>query len=163
MPLVLDDVNTVSPSLAPPELSVLADSLMFRGQFLDLEHGPLCFTSSRTRPDLLLSETSGFISCELGVPEFLPQDDTYSEKMLPESSTRHDQPRLAIVHGDQNKVKCAWPGCLRSVKKNNLTRHVNENAPPEGQGCLCQVWKGFRAPVYVEGPVHIYQVIFRKY
>ncbi|KAG2066367.1 hypothetical protein BDR04DRAFT_1106791 [Suillus decipiens] len=58
MPLVLDDVNTISPSLAPSELSVLTDSLAFRGQFLDLEHDPLWFTSSlqkgvgRVRPDL---------------------------------------------------------------------------------------------------------------
>ncbi|KAG2073258.1 hypothetical protein BDR04DRAFT_1095150 [Suillus decipiens] len=80
MPLVLDGVNIVSPSLAPPELSVLADSLAFRGKFLDLEHSLLWFTSSlqegvgHVRPDLLLSETSGFISYELGVPEFLPQD-----------------------------------------------------------------------------------------
>ncbi|KAG2363077.1 hypothetical protein BDR07DRAFT_958890 [Suillus spraguei] len=46
MPLALNEVNTVSPSLAPPELSILAESLVFQGQFLDLEHGPLGFTSS---------------------------------------------------------------------------------------------------------------------
>ncbi|KAG2066376.1 hypothetical protein BDR04DRAFT_1169953 [Suillus decipiens] len=126
MPLVLNDVNTIPPSLAPPEISVLAKSLAFRNQFLDLEHNPLWFTSSLQEDLLLLSETSGFVSNELGVPEFLPRDDTYSKEMLPDSSARHDQPHLAIVQGGQDKVRCTWPGCSRSVKKNNLTRHVNE-------------------------------------
>jgi hypothetical protein len=65
-----------------------------------------------------------------GAPGFLsqPEYDIYSDgKMLSESSARHDQqPRLPIAQGGQKKVKCTWPGCLRSVQKNNLTRHVNE-------------------------------------
>ncbi|KAG2066357.1 hypothetical protein BDR04DRAFT_1106782 [Suillus decipiens] len=52
-----NEVNAISPSLAPPELSGFAESLAFRGQFLDLEHSALGFTSTRARPDLLLDGT----------------------------------------------------------------------------------------------------------
>lgn len=158
MPLALNEVNTISPSLAPPELSILAESLVFQGQFLDLEHGPLGFTSSLQEggglpQDLLLSETSGFISYEFCVPELLPQDDTYSEKMLPESSARHDEPRLAPVQGGQAQVKCTWPGCSRSVKKNNLTRHVNEMHHRRVKAVCVSCGKGFARPYMLKGHI----------
>ncbi|KAG2363071.1 hypothetical protein BDR07DRAFT_1484039 [Suillus spraguei] len=53
------------------------------------------------RQDLLLGGTPGFVSDELGVPEFLTQNDTYSdEKMLPEFSARRDR---------QPRVRAGWP------------------------------------------------------
>ncbi|KAG1778298.1 hypothetical protein EV702DRAFT_1095450 [Suillus placidus] len=134
VPLALDELNASSPSLTPPELSVLAEPLAFRGQLSDLEYGPLGFTSTlpegvgRVQPDLLLSGTSGVASYGLGIPGFLPQYDKYfNGKTLSESSARHDQqPCLPIAQGSQDKVKCTWSGCSRAVRKDNLTRHVNE-------------------------------------
>ncbi|KAG2096353.1 uncharacterized protein F5147DRAFT_763570 [Suillus discolor] len=135
VPLAFDELNAVSPSLTPPELSVSAEPLAFQGQFSDLKYGPLEFgiitlaegLSIGTIPqDVLLNGTPGVISYGLGVPGFLSQYDTDSDrKTLSESSTSRDL-RLPIAQGSQHKVNCIWPGCSRAIKKDNLTRHVNE-------------------------------------
>ncbi|KAG2348203.1 hypothetical protein BDR05DRAFT_956732 [Suillus weaverae] len=138
VPLALDEFDAGSPSLTPPKLSILTEPLAFRSQLPDPEYGPLGFTSTlpegvglpigKLSQDLSLSGTSDVIGYGLGIPGFLPQYDTYFDgKTLPESSARHDQqPRLPIAQGSQDKVKCTWSGCSRAVKKDNLTRHVNE-------------------------------------
>ncbi|KAG2053287.1 hypothetical protein BDR06DRAFT_1008916 [Suillus hirtellus] len=136
VPLAFNELNAVLPLLTPQEFSVLAEPLAFQGQFSDLKYGPLEFGTS-TQPEgcsipqnLLPDGTPGVVSYGLGVLGFLPQYDTYSdEKTLSESSTGHDQqPRLPIAQDSpsQHKVNCIWPGCSRTVKKDNLTRHVNE-------------------------------------
>ncbi|KAG1884663.1 hypothetical protein F4604DRAFT_1676770 [Suillus subluteus] len=134
MPLAFDGLNAVLPSLTPPELPVLAESLAFEGQLSDLEYGPLGFTD--TLPEAMglsignLSQDllPGAVSYGLGVPGLLPQYDTHSNgKTLSESSARHDQqPCLPIVQDGRHKVTCSWPGCSRTVQKNSLARHVNE-------------------------------------
>ncbi|KAG1884662.1 hypothetical protein F4604DRAFT_1676769 [Suillus subluteus] len=171
MPLALDELNAVSPSLTPPELSVLTEPLAFQDQFSDLEYGPLGFTSilpegvdlpiCKLPQDLLLSSPSGLVSYELGVPEFLPQYDAYSDgKTLSESSRRDQQPRLPIMQGGKDKVKCTWPGCSRTVKKDNLTRHVNEMHQWKVKAVCASCGRGFTRPYMLK--VHICRAESRK-
>ncbi|KAG1851795.1 hypothetical protein C8R48DRAFT_676382 [Suillus tomentosus] len=139
VPLAFNELNAVLPLLTPQEFSVLAEPPAFQGQFSDLKYGPLGFGTSTlpeglsigTIPQNLLPDGSpGVVSYGLGVLGGLPQYDTYSGgKTLSESSTSHDQqPCLPIAQDSLShyKVKCIWPECSRAVKKDNLTRHVNE-------------------------------------
>ncbi|KAG2066355.1 hypothetical protein BDR04DRAFT_1106777 [Suillus decipiens] len=169
IPLWLDEVNAISPSLALPELSMSEEPLAFQG-LSDLERSPLGFTSSlpegvgRVQPALLLSDASGFISYKLGVPDFLPENDVYSNsdgKTLPESSARHDQPHFSITQGSQEKVKCTWPGCSRAVKKDNLTRHVNEMHHRKVKAICTGCRKGFVRPYMLKG--HVCQAKSREF
>ncbi|KAJ8579608.1 hypothetical protein M405DRAFT_886430 [Rhizopogon salebrosus TDB-379] len=81
-------------------------------------------------PDLSLSHTSSSASYELGTQPFqtsVLEMGTYSEaQTLPSSAGRHQQLRLPVVQASQEKVRCTWPGCLRVLKKDSHTRHVNE-------------------------------------
>ncbi|KAG1763385.1 hypothetical protein EDD22DRAFT_969439 [Suillus occidentalis] len=97
-------------------------------------------------PENLLLD--GVVSYEFGVAEFPPNYGTYSDaEMLPESSARHDQqPRFSIEQGGQDKVKCTWPGCSKSVKKENLTRHVNEVHRRKVKAVCTRCKKGFSRP-----------------
>ncbi|KAG1815827.1 hypothetical protein EV424DRAFT_1627792 [Suillus variegatus] len=133
VPLAFNELNAVLPLLTPQEFSVLAEPPAFQGQFSDLKYGPLGFGTSTlpegTIPQNLLPDGNpGVVSYGLGVLGLLPQYDTYSDrKTLSESSTSRDQQlRLSIAQGSQHKVNCIWPECSRAVKKDSLTRHVNE-------------------------------------
>ncbi|KAG2139129.1 uncharacterized protein EDB93DRAFT_1330347 [Suillus bovinus] len=139
LPLALDEPDAVSPSVNPPELSILAESPAFFGQLSDLEpeYGALGYTSTLAEgapvgelpQDMMHSGTSGIVNYGLGVYEFLPQHSTYSAdgKMSSESSVRRDpQPPPPIAQAGLDKVKCTWHGCSRTLKKNCMTRHVNE-------------------------------------
>ncbi|KAJ8594769.1 hypothetical protein M405DRAFT_808420 [Rhizopogon salebrosus TDB-379] len=56
-----------------------------------------------------------------------PQHGTYSEwQTLSDSSASYQESHIPVAQGDQEKVKCTWSGCLRVVKKNSYTRHVDE-------------------------------------
>ncbi|KAG2128805.1 hypothetical protein BD769DRAFT_1667407 [Suillus cothurnatus] len=94
------------------------------------------------RPDVLLGNTSDFVSYELGTQFFLPQQNTYTEgNALPYSSSRPNP--LPVVQGSQDKVKCAWPGCLKFVRKDSHTRHVNETHLRKKKTLCAGCGKGF--------------------
>lgn len=46
LPLALDELNAVSPSLTPPDLSISAESLVFQGRLSDPEYGALGLASA---------------------------------------------------------------------------------------------------------------------
>ncbi|KAG1800488.1 hypothetical protein EV424DRAFT_1545725 [Suillus variegatus] len=162
MPLALDELNAVSPSLTPPDLFVLAESQAFQGQPSNLEYGPLGFTStlpeglpiSRLPQDLL---TSG--SDRLDAPDFLPQYDTYfDEKTTSESESsanRDQQPCLPIqvAQAGKDRVKCTWSGCSRTLKKDSLTRHVNEMHRRKVKAVCDGCGRGFARPYMFRGHI----------
>ncbi|OAX32661.1 hypothetical protein K503DRAFT_776442 [Rhizopogon vinicolor AM-OR11-026] len=79
-------------------------------------------------PDLPLSD-SGSVGYELGTQatqpfqSFIVEYGTYSSGS---SASRHQELRLPIVQGGQDKVICTWPGCSKVVNEDNHFRHVNE-------------------------------------
>ncbi|KAG2048346.1 hypothetical protein BDR06DRAFT_1013124 [Suillus hirtellus] len=162
MPLALDELNGVSPSLIPPDLLILAESQAFQGQPSNLEYGPLGFTStlpedlpiSRLPQDLLTSGTD-----RLCAPEFLPQDDTYfDEKTMsePESSASHGQQSshpIQVAKVDQDKVKCTWPGCSKALRKNSLTRHINETHRRKVKAVCVYCGKRFARPYMLKNHI----------
>lgn len=79
------------------------------------------------RPDLLIYGTKS-TSYVPGARNILPEHSSYSEEQtLPGSSSRHDQPLPPpMVQGYQNRVMCKYPKCGIILKKENLTRHINE-------------------------------------
>ncbi|KAG1807558.1 hypothetical protein EV424DRAFT_233219 [Suillus variegatus] len=165
MPLALDELNAISPSLTPPDLSVLAESQAIQGQPSNLEYGPLGFTStlpeglpiSRLSQDLLLAG-----SYRLDVPDFLPQCDIYFDgKMMSESesSASHDQQSshpIQVAKAGQDKVKCTWPGCSKALRKDSLTRHINETHRRKVKAVCVYCGKRFARPYMLKN--HICQV-----
>ncbi|KAG1799275.1 uncharacterized protein HD556DRAFT_1534489 [Suillus plorans] len=128
VPLAFDELNAVSSSLTPPEFSVLAEPLVFQGQFSDLKYGPLGFGTSTlqeglsmgTIPQNLLPDgTPGVVSYGLGVLGLLPQYDTYSDgKTLSESSTskstrrESDCRRVSVMKMNRIEVEIQkWLSC----------------------------------------------------
>ncbi|KAG2139079.1 uncharacterized protein EDB93DRAFT_1164024 [Suillus bovinus] len=157
MPLAHDELNVVPPSLALPKLSISEEPLAFQGQFVDLKYDPLGLTrtlseglrDSKLPQDLLLSGTSGIVSHGLDVPVLLPEYDIYSAaKTLSESSTSQDKRHVprSIAQGSQDRVNCSWPGCSRAVRKDNLTRHVNEMHRRKVKATCTGCGKGFARP-----------------
>jgi hypothetical protein len=61
--------------------------------------------------------------CSL-VPEMGTSSD--AQPLSDFSASRHDQLRLPIVQGGEEKVRCTWPGCSSVVKRDSHARHVNE-------------------------------------
>jgi hypothetical protein len=59
---------------------------------------------------------------------FVPEMGTSSEAqpLSDFSASRHDQLRLPIVQGGEEKVRCTWLGCSSVVKRDSHARHVNE-------------------------------------
>ncbi|KAG2363084.1 hypothetical protein BDR07DRAFT_1609057 [Suillus spraguei] len=122
-PVVLDEPGAITPLFTPPNHFLLLESL---GSVRVM--GPPPEPGGQLSQDLLLRNASGLISHELSVQPFLTQHSTYSEEHIPPGcSARRDQ-RLpsSIMQSSQEKMKCAWYGCWKFVKKGNLTRHVNE-------------------------------------
>ncbi|KIK38756.1 hypothetical protein CY34DRAFT_14848 [Suillus luteus UH-Slu-Lm8-n1] len=150
-------LDGVPPSLTP-QLPILEEPQVFRGQLSGLEYGPSGF--ARTLPEgarlpigilpgnLLFSGTNGVVSYGLGVPGFPPNYGTYSDGEMPSESSarRGQQPRFPVEQGGQDKVKCTWPGCSRAVKKDNLTRHVNEMHQRKVKAVCTGCRKGFSRP-----------------
>ncbi|KAG1884612.1 hypothetical protein F4604DRAFT_1919057 [Suillus subluteus] len=100
--------------------------------------------------DLLPCDTSSLVSHELGAQPLLTQNGTYPEgQILPGCSARRDQVQqlpLPIVQSSQHKVKCTWHGCSTSVKKGNLTCHVNETHWRKIKAFCADCGKGFTRP-----------------
>lgn len=75
--------------------------------------------------DVSLCDTSSY---ELDVQPFVPQDSIYSEGKTSSGLLSRLSQRLPppVMQDSQDKVKCTWPGCLKFVRKDSRTRHVNE-------------------------------------
>ncbi|KAG2348201.1 hypothetical protein BDR05DRAFT_995642 [Suillus weaverae] len=157
-PVALDKLGTINSLLTPLDHFLLIQPLALYDQFSDQEYGPPLKSVGVTGPlpepggqlsqDLLLFDTSGLASIELGAQPFLTQHGTYSEgQTLSGCSARRDQrlPR-SIVRNSQGKVKCTWPGCSRFVKKGNLTRHMNETHWRKIKAVCASCGKGFTRP-----------------
>ncbi|KAG0701093.1 hypothetical protein DFH29DRAFT_585166 [Suillus ampliporus] len=153
-----DEHNAIPPLLTPPDLSRLPEPLGCYGQPSDLEYGPLEYLGvnitlpegvdslvDQLHQDLLLRGTSGFASNEPGVQPFQPQYSTSSEgQTLSDSSVRRDQKLpLPTVQGRQEKVRCTQPGCSRVVRKDGLTRHVNQTHLRKVKSVCASCGKGF--------------------
>ncbi|KAG1805793.1 uncharacterized protein BJ212DRAFT_1390355 [Suillus subaureus] len=102
------------------------------------------------RLDLLPCGTSSY---ELAAGNFLPQNGTRPDGQISSgSSTRLDEQQpLTIVQGVQEKVKCTWSGCSRVVKKDNLTRHVNEMHRRKIKAICNGCGNGFTRPYMMKG------------
>ncbi|KAG2108055.1 uncharacterized protein F5147DRAFT_181567 [Suillus discolor] len=161
MPLALDELNAISPSLTSPDLSVLAESQAFQGQPSNLEYGftstlPESLPISRLSQDLLLTG-----SYRLDVPDFSPQYDTYFDgKMMSESesSASRDQQSshpIQVAKADQVKVKCTWPGCSKALRKDSLARHINETHRRKVKAVCVYCGKRFARPYMLKN--HIYR------
>lgn len=89
-----------------------------------------CFPSNAyhmQRLDQLLFHTSGPFSYEPDTKSsqpFVPENEaqTFSDSF----DSRHQQLRLPVMQGGQEKVRCTWLGCSRVIKKDNHARHVEE-------------------------------------
>ncbi|KAG2126518.1 hypothetical protein DEU56DRAFT_822267 [Suillus clintonianus] len=158
--VVLDRFNAMLPLLSTPlDLLPLPQPPALHGRLSDEECGPSESAGGigllpeatyppahyNCSPDLLLCGTSGFVSQELGAQPFLPHHGTYSEgQTLSGPSSRRDQLfPLPIAQGSQDQVKCTWPGCLRFVKKDSRTRHVNETHLRKVKAVCASCGKGF--------------------
>ncbi|KAG2126519.1 hypothetical protein DEU56DRAFT_959513 [Suillus clintonianus] len=146
-PFALDELDDISPLLP----------LALHGQFSDQGYGPLesvgdmgSLLEDADPPFSQCSQdrdTAGFISHKLGAKSFLHQHDMYPEgQTLSGSSSTHDQrfppPIVQISH----KVKCTWPGCTRFLKKDGLTRHVNETHRRKVKAVCAVCGKKFTRP-----------------
>jgi len=112
-----DEVTSILPEGADPPVDQL-----FQGK---LAIFTACFESLPCA-DTVISVSHDEL--EQPFQSFVPQQDTCPEgqTLTGSSARRHQQLRLPIVQGGQEKVKCTWPGCSRDINKDNHTRHVNE-------------------------------------
>ncbi|KAG2108049.1 uncharacterized protein F5147DRAFT_181374 [Suillus discolor] len=159
----LDELNGVSPSLTPPDLSILVESLAFQGQLSDIEYGPVGFASPLPPEGLPISGLPQDLfltgSYRLDVPDFLSQYDTYFDgKMMSESesSASRDQQssdRIQVAQADQDKVKCIWSGCSKALKKGSLTRHINETHRRKVKAVCARCGKRFARPYMLKNHI----------
>ncbi|OAX35705.1 hypothetical protein K503DRAFT_773192 [Rhizopogon vinicolor AM-OR11-026] len=101
-------------------------------QVSDQEYAPHSqeFVSTHmARLELLFSHTPVSAGYELGTQQFqfTPEYSTSEGQTFSHSSaSRHQELRVPVVQGGQEKVRCTWPGCLRIVNEDNHARHVDE-------------------------------------
>lgn len=133
----------------------MPEPLPFCSELSDTEFGPLesvgvastlqesvDLVTRYVRSDLLPCSISSYEPAADFPPRAGPGEQTSSG-----SSTRFDeQPPLAVVQSIREKVKCTWPGCLRSIQKENLTRHVNEVHRRKIKAVCNQCGNGFTRP-----------------
>ncbi|KAG2070438.1 hypothetical protein BDR04DRAFT_1155468 [Suillus decipiens] len=117
-------------------LTIIQDPLPFYGQLSDLEFEPLESVGVASTPQ----ESVDFVArlpqdifpyssnYEPATGDFLSHHGAHPDGQAASgSSTKLDeQPLVTVVQGVQEKVRCSWSGCSRVVKKENLSRHVNE-------------------------------------
>ncbi|KAG0701423.1 hypothetical protein DFH29DRAFT_569368 [Suillus ampliporus] len=159
-PVACDELDAISLSLTLPELFLLPQPPVLHGQLSDQEYRPLesvGVTGSLSEgADSLVGQvsqeivhwgSSSFVGHQLGAHPFLPQP-TFSEgQALSDTSVRRNQqPPLPVVQGNQEKVKCTWPGCSKFVTKDNRTRHVNETHLRKVKAVCAGCGKGFARP-----------------
>lgn len=74
------------------------------------------------RPDLMFASS---ISHDVQpFQSFVDGHVTERQSTTRSSAKRYAQLCLPIVLGDQERVKCTWPGCMSILKKDGHTRHV---------------------------------------
>ncbi|OAX34372.1 hypothetical protein K503DRAFT_868961 [Rhizopogon vinicolor AM-OR11-026] len=79
-------------------------------------------------PDFLLFGTAGSVGYELGAqPSYssAPQHGMRAEgqSLSGPSADHHQELHLPVAQGGQERVKCTWPGCSKSVGKDSYNRH----------------------------------------
>ncbi|KAG1884608.1 hypothetical protein F4604DRAFT_182998 [Suillus subluteus] len=138
-------------------LTIVQEPLPFHGRLSDLEFGPLeavgvastlqesIYLVDQLPQELLPCSTSSY---EPAAGDVLPQHGTCPDGQTSSgSSSRLDeQLPLTVVQGVQEKVKCTWSGCSRVVKKDSLTRHVNEMHRRRIKVVCSGCGKGFARP-----------------
>ncbi|KAG2041305.1 hypothetical protein BDR03DRAFT_946166 [Suillus americanus] len=145
-------------------LTIVREPLPFYGQLSDLEFGPLesfgVASTLQENVDLVAQLPQELLPCstssyELDTGDFLPQSQNGTcpdGQTSSGSSTGLDkQLPLTVVQGIQEKVKCTWSGCSRVVKKDNLTRHVNEMHRRKIKAVCNGCGKGFTRPYMMKG------------
>ncbi|KAG2112742.1 hypothetical protein BD769DRAFT_56606 [Suillus cothurnatus] len=127
-----DEPNAMSPPLTVLDVLDLPqplanDGLLDQGYGSSRSVGVMGSLPEDTNP-MIFQRSPDCVNYELGEQTFVPQHGPRSEgETLPGSSSRLDpQSSLPTVQGNQDKVKCTWPGCSKFVKKWSRTRHVNE-------------------------------------
>ncbi|OAX33291.1 hypothetical protein K503DRAFT_804485 [Rhizopogon vinicolor AM-OR11-026] len=114
------------------------------GQLLEREYGPILQesfvvsnTPLRQRSPDLLPGTPERANCPLNALTL----HTYCEMQ-----TFYRQPRPRVVQSYKNKVRCTWPGCSKTFRKDGRTRHVNETHLRVVKGICARCGKGFQRP-----------------
>ncbi|KAG2050269.1 hypothetical protein BDR06DRAFT_652290 [Suillus hirtellus] len=113
-----NDSDTFSPSLTTPQEygPLLQESVGVVNVMADPPVGQLS-------PDLMVAGSMNHI-----VPPFQSFIDGHATERLTTSgfsARRYPHLCLSIVLGDQERVKCTWPGCSSILKKDSHTRHVD--------------------------------------
>ncbi|KAG1728714.1 uncharacterized protein EDB91DRAFT_1349992 [Suillus paluster] len=121
--------------------TITPESLEFREWLSVPEYGPLGSVGATNAlpdggdslvgqlpQDPLLCDTSSSVRYQSGAQPSLPQYGAYPEaQTLPDPPVRRDQQPLPhIVQGSHNKVRCTQLRCTKVVRKDGLTRHINE-------------------------------------